>query len=70
MSTPLLYHAWDVDGYVYVKTELIDEAVRLHVRKVDGPPSCAGCGSCDVSLEGTREVAVRTVPKPVPAYEH
>jgi transposase len=62
MATPLLYHAWDVDGYVYVKTELIDEAVRFHVRKVAGPPSCAGCGSCDVSLEGMREVAVRTVP--------
>lgn len=62
MATPLLYHAWAVEGYVYVRTELIDEAVRFHVRKADGPPLCAGCGSADVTLEGTREVAVRAVP--------
>ena len=62
MATPLLYHAWAVEGYFHVKTELIDEAVRFHVRKGDGPSICAGCGSVDVTLEGTREVAVRTVP--------
>ena len=62
MSTPLLYHAWGVDGYLYVRTELVDEAVHFHVRKAEASPSCARCGCMAVSREGTRQVLVQTVP--------
>ena len=62
MSTALLYHAWGVDGYLYMRTELVDQAVHFHVRKAEASPACAGCGSTAVTLEGTREVPVQTVP--------
>ena len=51
MSTALLYHAWGVDGYLYIRTELVDQAVHFHVRKAEASPACAGCGSTAVTLE-------------------
>ena len=62
MSTPLLYHAWSLRGYLFIREELIDGAVHFHVRRADEGPSCAGCGCTAVTLEGTREVRVQTVP--------
>lgn len=62
MSTLLLYHAWNVEAWSYLRTEYNDEEVRFHVSKAPAPPVCAACGSMNVSLEGTREVSVRTVP--------
>ena len=62
MSTPLLYHASGVDGDRFVRTELVDQAVYSHVCKAEPSPSCARCGCAAVPLEGTRQVAVQTVP--------
>lgn len=62
MSTPLLYHAWGVDGYLVVRTELVEQAVHFHVRRAEASPSCTRCGSRAVTREGTREVQVQTVP--------
>lgn len=62
MSTDPLYHAWNCVGYEHVKTEVVDGALRVVVAKARGEPECAGCGSTQVTLEGTREVSLRAVP--------
>ncbi|MEN6498390.1 MAG: transposase family protein [Thermoguttaceae bacterium] len=66
MSTSLLYHAFGVRGYRYVRTEYREGGVVI-----DQDPSewrCAACGSRDVQPKGRVRREFRTVPigrKPV-----
>lgn len=68
MSTSLLYHAWSIRGYQYVRTEYGEGEVRFHVEQEPRTWRCAACGSRDASPRGCVERQLRTIPvgrKPV-----
>jgi transposase len=62
MSTSLLYHAFGVRGYRYVKTDYIDGAVVFTVQQVRESCRCPACGSHDVLRRGEKVRQFRTVP--------
>ena len=68
MSTSLLYHAFGLRGYDYVKTEFTDGKVIFTVRQRPHTCRCPLCGSRQLIHHGHQERSFTTVPiggKPV-----
>ena len=61
MSTSLLYHAFGVRGYRYVKTEYVNGEVVFTVELPRESYQCPVCGSADVIGRGQRPRRFRTV---------
>lgn len=61
MSTSLLYHAFGVRGYRYVKTEYVEGNVILTVEQTRNSYRCPVCGSADVIGRGLSRRQFRTV---------
>ena len=62
MSTSLLYHAFGVRGYGYVKTAYREGGVEFTVERSDENLCCVACGSAQVLRRGEVEREFRTVP--------
>ncbi len=62
MSTSLLYHAFGVRGYRYLKTEYDGGMVLFHVDASEKHVCCSNCGSGDVIRRGCKERWFRSVP--------
>ena len=62
MSTSLLYHAFGVRGYRYVKTEYGEGAVTFTIEQPRESYRCPVCGSDDVIGRGQSVRRFRTVP--------
>lgn len=62
MSTSLLYHAFGVRGYRYVKTDYGEGAVTFTVEQPRESCRCPACGSDDVLGRGENVRRFRTVP--------
>ena len=62
MSTSLLYHAFGIRGYQYVRTAYPDGRVIFTIRQEHDTCRCPACGSRDVVSRGTAEREFRTVP--------
>jgi transposase len=62
MSTSLLYHAFGIRGYEYVRTDYRDGATIFTIRQDPEDCRCAACGSRDVISRGHAERRFRTVP--------
>jgi transposase len=68
MSTSLLYHAFGLVGYQYVRQEFQDGQVIFHIDKPRDRLRCSACGSDDLWTQGGIDRTFRTVPignKPV-----
>jgi transposase len=68
MSTSLLYHAFGLRGYDYVKTEYREGAVVFTIRQRPRACRCSVCGCRDVVRRGHQERTFKAVPiggKPV-----
>ena len=61
MSTSLLYHAFGVRGYRYVKTDYVEGAVTFTVEQPRESYRCPVCGSDDVLGRGQHLRRFRTV---------
>jgi transposase len=61
MSTSLLYHAFGVRGYQYVKTDYVEGAVTFTVEQPRECYRCPVCGSDDVLGRGQNPRRFRTV---------
>jgi transposase len=62
MSTSLLYHAFSVRGYEYVRTEYQGSAVIFTIRQERKRLRCEDCGSRDVQPRGRVERRFRSLP--------
>ena len=62
MSTSLLYHAFGLRTYDYMRTNYLNGATFFHVKKKDGARCCSNCKSRDVTLAGRVERVWRSVP--------
>lgn len=62
MSTSLLYHAFGLRTYDYLRTQYLNGATFFHVKKKDGARCCSNCKSRDVALAGSVERVWRSVP--------
>jgi transposase len=62
MSTSLLYHAFGLEGYTYVRTEYVGGEIHLRVRPKDQKLRCAGCGSREIIRKGRRQRRFRGLP--------
>src|SRR4051794_4868410 len=62
MSTSLLYHAFGIRGYQYVRTDYPDGRVVFPIRQEPKTCRCPVCGSRDVVSRGAAERQFRTVP--------
>lgn len=62
MSTSLLYHAFGLRTYDYVRTGYLNGATFFHVNKKEGARCCSNCKSRDVTLGGRVERVWRCVP--------
>jgi transposase len=62
MSTSLLYHAFGLRGYDYVKTEYTEGRVVFTIRQRFHTCRCAVCGARQVSPRGHQERAFHAVP--------
>lgn len=62
MSTSLLYHAFGVRGYQYVRTEYEGGQILFTIRQPPEHWSCPACGSRDVIGRGVVERRLRTIP--------
>ncbi len=62
MSTSLLYHAFGIRGYHYVRTDYPDGRVVFTIRQEPKTCRCPACGSRDVVSRGTAQRQFRTVP--------
>jgi transposase len=68
MSTSLLYHAFGLRGYDYVKTDYEDGRVIFHLRQRRHTYRCPICNSREVQPRGYQERTFKTMPigsKPV-----
>jgi transposase len=68
MSTSLLYHAFGVRGYRYVKTEYVKGETVFTIEQPRETYACSACGSADVIGRGQNLRRFRAVPigrKPV-----
>jgi transposase len=52
MSTSLLYHAFGLKAYVYLRTEYLNGVIFFHVKKKEAYQYCTNCRSRDVTLAG------------------
>src|SRR3954470_21861857 len=62
MSTSLLYHAFSIRGYQYVRTEYQGGEVTFTIRQESGTFRCEACGSRDVQPRGRVERRFRSLP--------
>jgi transposase len=62
MSTSLLYHAFSIRGYEYVRTEYQDGQVIFTIRQEPKTCRCEACGSRDVQPRGRVERRFRSLP--------
>src|SRR5215470_239156 len=62
MSTSLLYHAFGIRGYEYVRTDYRDGATIFTIRPDPEDCRCPACGSRDVISRGHAERRFRAVP--------
>ena len=68
MSTSLLYHAFGLRGYDYVKTEYLNGTVVFTIHQRPHTRRCPLCGSREVLPHGAQERTFKAVPiggKPV-----
>lgn len=62
MSTSLLYHAFSVRGYEYVRSQYQDGQVIFTIRQEPRKFRCEACGSRDVQPRGRVERRFRSLP--------
>jgi transposase len=62
MSTSLLYHAFGIRGYEYVRTEYQGGEVVFTIRQGSKTFRCEACGSRDVRPRGRVERRFRSLP--------
>ena len=62
MSTSLLYHAFGIRGYEYVRTEYQGGQVIFTIRQEPKTLRCEACGSRDVRPKGQVERRFRSLP--------
>jgi transposase len=62
MSTSLLYHAFGIRGYEYVRTEYRDGRVIFTIRQEPDTCRCSSCGSRQVVSRGRVERHFRSLP--------
>lgn len=62
MSTSLLYHAFGLAGYKYVRTSYVGGRVEFHLIQDSGKLRCSACGSREVVWRGFSKRCFRTVP--------
>ncbi|HMB02951.1 MAG TPA: ISL3 family transposase [Isosphaeraceae bacterium] len=62
MSTSLLYHAFSIRGYEYVRTEYQDGQVIFTIRQEPKTCRCEACGSRHVQPRGRVERRFRSLP--------
>ena len=62
MSTSLLYHAFGIRGYRYVRTEYFAGAVMFYVEQEEEKHCCSACKSAKVVRRGKVERVLRCVP--------
>ena len=62
MSTSLLYHAFGIRGYRYLRTEYDGGMVLFHVEPNEQTVCCSACGSRNVIRRGSKERWFRSVP--------
>src|SRR3954451_20949790 len=62
MSTSLLYHAFGIRGYKYVRTDYPDGQVIFNIRQESKTWRCPACGSTRVQSRGHVERRFRSLP--------
>ena len=62
MSTSLLYHAFGIRGYRYVRTDYPDGQVIFTIRQESKTCRCSACGSTQVQSRGHVERRFRSLP--------
>lgn len=62
MSTSLLYHAFGVRGYGYVRTEYDGGEIHFTIEQPDGQLRCTACGCREVIRKGGRMRRFRGLP--------
>ena len=62
MSTSLLYHAFGIRGYQYVRTDYQDGQVIFTIRQEPETCRCSACGSREVQSRGHVERRFRSLP--------
>jgi transposase len=62
MSTSLLYHAFGIRGYKYVRTDYPDGQVLFTIRQAPETCRCSACGSTRVQSRGHVERRFRSLP--------
>jgi transposase len=62
MSTSLLYHAFDIRGYHYTRTDYQDGQTIFTIRQEPETCRCSACGSPRLNFRGRVERRFRTVP--------
>jgi transposase len=62
MSTSLLYHAYGVRGYRYMKTEYSEGTIKFHIMQPRKSHRCPVCNSPDVIGRGQNIRRFRTLP--------
>jgi transposase len=62
MSTSLLYHAFGIRGYHYVRTEYDDGQVTFTIRQEPETCRCSACGSGQVISRGQAERRFQSLP--------
>src|SRR6478672_51861 len=62
MSTSLLYHAFAIRGYEYVRTEYQDGRVVFTIQQASKTFRCEACGSHDVRSRGRVERRFQSLP--------
>jgi transposase len=62
MSTSLIYHAWGLVGYHYLKTEYVNGAIIISIQKNPGKLCCPDCDSFNIIRRGTVTRLIKTTP--------
>ncbi len=62
MSTSLLYHAFGIQGYRYVRTAYVQGQTIFTLGQERDTWRCSACGSADVVSRGHVERRFRTLP--------
>jgi transposase len=62
MSASLLYHAFGIRGYRYVRTDYFDGIMVFNIEQERTSLRCPACGSADVTAHGGEERLFRLVP--------
>ena len=62
MSTSLLYHAFGIQGYAYLRTEYVGGEVRFTIHQPESTLRCVACGSRAVIRKGGQRRQFRGLP--------